>query len=99
MRRRSTGPQQNNKKLNLKTENRLPNNNLLERYYYEYSIQNVSCPDGELFVIDRQPKVTRLSPLSGKSNPKQQIGKSIKKKFNPAALLKSKKEKTRNEKN
>ena len=99
MRRQSSGSQPKGKKLETKTENRLPRKNLLERFYYEYTIQNASCPEGELFVIDRQAKVTRLGSLSDNSNLKQQKGKLIKKKHNPAASLKSKKEKTRNEKN
>ena len=99
MRRRTQGSQPNGKKVETKTENRLSHKNLLERFYYEYTIQNMPCPEGELFVIDRLSKVARLGPVSDNSNPKQQKEKVIKKKYNPAATLKSKKETTHNEKN
>jgi hypothetical protein len=95
MRRRTSGSHPKE----TKTQNRMLHKNLLERTYFEYTIQNLPCPEGELFVIDRQTKVARLGPVSGNSNLKQQKGKGIKKKHNPAATLKSKKEKTHNEKN
>jgi hypothetical protein len=99
MRQRITKSKKGGVKSETKIENRQIASHLQERYYYTYDIKNVSAPEGELFVIERQMRVARLNPRNTKPLLEKKSVYPRKKIYKSAASQNLKKETARNEKN
>lgn len=99
MRQRVTKAKKGGIKSETKIENRQIPASLHERYYYTYDIKNISAPEGELFIVDRQMRVARLKPWNSKSPLEKKTLKANKKIYKSATSLNLKKETALNEEN
>jgi len=99
MRQRITRSKKSGVKPETKIENRQIPESLHERYYYTYDIKNVSAPEEEMFVIERQMRVARLTPWNSKPSVEKKTLKPRKNIYKSSTSHISKKETARNEKN